>query len=96
MPVWPALSLDECTALLERLETDWSEFLHDLSDEGLERAFDYVNSKGVAWSSTVADTLMHLIIHAAYHRGQIALRIRLGGEDPPYTDFIQVTREGLI
>ena len=96
MPVWPTLTLDECTTLLERLEADWSRFLDDLSNEGLEHTFDYVNSKGIAWSSTVADALMHLIVHAAYHRGQIALRIRLRGDDPPYTDFIQVTRQGLL
>lgn len=96
MPVWPTLTVDECHALLERLEMDWSNFLDDLSDDALDRAFSYVNSKGVPWTSIVADTLTHLITHSCYHRGQIALTIRHGGDDPPYTDFIQATRQGLI
>lgn len=96
LPVWPEMSLGECRTLLSQLQSDWKTYLDGLSDEMLDTSFAYVNSKGEPWRSTISDTLTHLITHSCYHRGQIAQRIRLAGEDPPYTDFIHVTRGGLL
>lgn len=96
MPVWPTLSAHDCRRLLEELENDWSMFLDGLSEERLSTTFDYVNTKGQAWTSSVSDTLTHLITHSCYHRGQIALRMREAGIEPAYTDFIQATRRGLL
>jgi uncharacterized damage-inducible protein DinB len=44
----------------------------------------------------VEDVLTHVLLHSAYHRGQIASQMRAGGEEPAYTDFIHATRQGLI
>jgi len=44
----------------------------------------------------VADVLTHVVLHSAYHRGQIASLIRSGGDAPAYTDFIHAARQGLI
>ena len=96
LPVWPALSKRDCIRLLSELENDWSMFLEGLSEERLAESYEYVNTKGEPWTSTVADTLTHLITHSCYHRGQIALRMREAGQDPPYTDFIDATRRNLI
>lgn len=96
MPVWPTLAVEECSALLVVLETEWSMYLNSLTDERLSDSYDYVNTSGDAWSSTVADTLTHLLTHSCYHRGQIAQSMRIEGQDPPYTDFIQATRQHLI
>lgn len=96
MPVWPELTMDACIHLLEELEAEWREYLDGMSDEALERRFRYVNSKGQSWTSTVSDTLTHLITHAGYHRGQIALRMRQAGDAPAYTDFIHAARNNLL
>ena len=42
------------------------------------------------------DILTHVLLHSAYHRGQIASQVRAGGEQPAYTDFIHAVRQGLI
>ena len=39
---------------------------------------------------------MHVLMHSAYHRGQIALEMRAAGMEPAYTDFIQAVRQGLV
>jgi uncharacterized damage-inducible protein DinB len=44
----------------------------------------------------VQDVLTHVVLHSAYHRGQIASQMRAGGEQPAYTDFIHAARQGLI
>ena len=35
---------------------------------------------------------MHVTMHSAYHRGQIAMVLRDSGVAPPYTDYIQAVR----
>ena len=44
----------------------------------------------------MADILSHVVLHASYHRGQIASAMREAGGTPAYTDFIHAVRSGLI
>jgi uncharacterized damage-inducible protein DinB len=91
--VWPDLSLDECETQLNELVPQWQRVL--AADEP-RRNINYTNSKGERWSSTVDDVLMHVIIHGAYHRGQIATIVRTSGTTPAYTDYIHCIRQGFI
>jgi uncharacterized damage-inducible protein DinB len=43
---------------------------------------------GPVGPSTLAETLLQVVMHSSYHRGQVATRIRELGGDPPLTDFI--------
>jgi uncharacterized damage-inducible protein DinB len=38
--------------------------------------------------ATVGDSILQLALHTSYHRGQVALRLREAGGEPPLTDFI--------
>jgi uncharacterized damage-inducible protein DinB len=44
----------------------------------------------------VEEILTHVVIHSAYHRGQIASDVRAAGGVPAYTDYIHAVRQGLI
>ena len=96
LPVWPAIGIDQCQARLDQLVESWREFLHEISADGLSREVAYKNSKGEPWSSTVKDILTHVLLHSAYHRGQIASQMRAAGSTPAYTDFIHAVRQGMI
>lgn len=96
LPVWPEFSLDQCEAQIADLAQLWRELLAHLSAAELSENITYRNSKGDPWTSTLQDILTHVVMHSAYHRGQIASHVRAGGEQPAYTDFIQATRQGLI
>lgn len=96
MPVWPALSFKECDALADEIAEAWSAYFANLAPDGLFEVIDYKNSKGEAWQSRVEDVLMHVILHSAYHRGQIAMEMRASGMEPAYTDFIHAVRQGLV
>jgi uncharacterized damage-inducible protein DinB len=39
---------------------------------------------------------MQVIMHSAYHRGQIASDMRAAGFTPAYTDFIHAIRQGFV
>jgi uncharacterized damage-inducible protein DinB len=43
---------------------------------------------GSVGPATVGDSILQLALHTSYHRGQVALRLREAGGEPPLTDFI--------
>src|SRR5580704_4273559 len=96
LPVWPDFSIDQCEAQIADLARLWHEYLAQLSVAKLAEKVSYKNSKGEPWTNTVVDVLTHVILHSAYHRGQIASQVRAAGEQPAYTDFIHAARQGLI
>jgi uncharacterized damage-inducible protein DinB len=96
LPVWPDFSLDQCESQISELASLWLEYFEHLSSGALSQSVAYKNSKGEAWTSTVEDILTHVVLHSAYHRGQIASHMRAAGEQPAYTDFIHPIRQGLI
>ena len=95
-PVWPDFSLEQCALEVAELPGRWKTYLGSLKEDGLTRGLTYKNSKGESWTSQRQDILMHVIMHSAYHRGQIAADIRAAGFPPPYTDFIHGVRQGFV
>lgn len=94
LPVWPALPLARSAALVEDVAEAWDGYLRSLTTAQLGEAVAYTNTKGQSWSNTVGDVLHHMVMHSAYHRGQIAREMRAAGCEPAYTDFIEAVRRG--
>ena len=94
LPVWPELDVEACGERLDELSRLWPEYLDD--DPDASEKIPYTNSKGEAWTNTVEEILTHVVIHSAYHRGQIASDVRASGGVPAYTDYIHAVRQGLI
>jgi uncharacterized damage-inducible protein DinB len=92
LPAWPDLTLERCEARLRQISRGLGEALIGSGT----RTVAYTNSKGEAWTSTVEDILIHVTIHSAYHRGQIASDLRAAGLEPAYTDYIHAVRQGAI
>ncbi|MFN0242562.1 MAG: DinB family protein [Planctomycetota bacterium] len=95
-PVWPALTLAECQSDIESLARTWTEYFATLDDAALDATIAYTNSRGERFTSRVEDVLMHVVLHGAHHRGQIASGLRAEGAEPPYIDFIHAVREGYV
>jgi uncharacterized damage-inducible protein DinB len=96
MPVWPTATLAECAALADDMKERWANYLGECPIPGFDQEVEYRNTKGEKWSSRVEDILTHVLMHSAYHRGQIALQLRAAGAEPAYTDFIHGVRQGLV
>jgi uncharacterized damage-inducible protein DinB len=96
LPVWPEFSRDQCGAQIAELARLWREYFAQLSFPELYGQIVYKNSKGEPWTSSVQDVLTHVVLHSAYHRGQIASLMRAGGGTPASTDFIHAVRLGLV
>jgi uncharacterized damage-inducible protein DinB len=96
VPVWPEPDLAQCEAQAAKLGGQWLEFLDLITAGDVSQSISYKNSKGEQWTSTIVDILTHVVMHSAYHRGQIASHMRANGQTPAYTDFIHGVRQGLV
>ncbi len=96
LPVWPAFALEQCAVEVDQLPGRWKSYLTSLGETGLSGAITYKNTKGEAFTSQKQDILLHVVMHSAYHRGQIAADMRAAGLTPPYTDFIHAVRRGFV
>lgn len=94
MAVWPQLSAPEILREIKELRPAWDSYLAKLTSDHLEDDVAYTNSKGEHYRSALSDILMHVAMHSAYHRGQIAADMRASGLEPVYTDFIHAVRQG--
>ena len=69
-------------------------FVQNLEHEALSRivsfpwAEEVVRRLGSAGPAILGESVLQVVLHSTYHRGQIATRVRELGGDPPLTDFI--------
>lgn len=96
VPVWPTLELKQCQQEASDLTSRWHEYLDLITAGDVSQTISYKNSKGEAWTSSIVDVLTHVVMHSAYHRGQIASHMRESGQTPAYTDFIHGVRQGFV
>jgi uncharacterized damage-inducible protein DinB len=89
---WAGETVADCEKLFAENQRIFINFFADLSEEKLDATFHYKNSRGAAFENTVREALTHVFLHSVYHRGQVAQAVRLAGQAPPYTDFIQFLR----
>ncbi|HKO98366.1 MAG TPA: DinB family protein [Pyrinomonadaceae bacterium] len=89
------ISLEELPAELADMETNWSNYLARLNDEGLARVFEYESYEGDRFRNTVEEILTQMFGHSWYHRGQIAQLLRSNGAQPAVTDFVFWCRQPL-
>jgi uncharacterized damage-inducible protein DinB len=90
---WPDLSLDECADLSTQTKERFEKLLARFDDEGLGMKAAYKTSEGVLHSNTFREILTHVLFHSAIHRGNIILKLREEGIEPPQTDYIIYLRE---
>jgi len=89
------VSLRDLSARVEKMQTEWSEYLEGLTEQDLSRVFTYQSLEGPRFRNTVEDILTQLFGHSWHHRGQIALLLRSLGVRPAVTDFVFWTRESV-
>ncbi len=65
-----------------------SAFVSSLTAEELRRPLAYVNTTGERWQYPLWQTLLHVVNHGTYHRGQVTTMLRQLGAEPVATDLL--------
>jgi uncharacterized damage-inducible protein DinB len=92
--VWPDLSLDECELVARENAAELHRVVDGMAESDRARPIVYRNTAGKEFTTGLEDILLHVALHGAYHRGQVAALLREGGDEPQATDYIVFTREG--
>jgi uncharacterized damage-inducible protein DinB len=89
---WPERSIEECESLNQ---TNSDRFRKELNhgETGLDKVINYKNSRGEPNSNTLRELITHVLIHSAIHRGNIIIKLREAGFEPPQTDNLIYLRE---
>ena len=90
---WSDLSLDECEQLIEKTTDNYKRLLSDADESLLEHVVPYKTSKGVPQENTYRELLTHVLFHSSIHRGNIVLKMREEGFEPPKVDYILYLRD---
>ncbi len=96
LPVWPDLDLATCAMELADISQKWEAFLRTRTPDGLRARVTYASPQNESWTNAVEDILMHVVVHSAHHRGQIAAELREAGATPRNTDFVYAIGAGVL
>lgn len=72
----------------------WVEWVNSSSEMMLKQEYSFQNSKNELFKQAICETVMHIINHSTYHRGQLVTMMRtLGIKTIPQTDFMVFVRK---
>ena len=91
-PVWEEYKLSELSTMTEESSNNWNDYMGEHKLETFEEMIFYSNSEGKKFESTIREIIAHMLLHSAYHRGQIARSLRDKGGEPASTDYILYAR----
>jgi uncharacterized damage-inducible protein DinB len=89
--LFQARTLDECEILMQQNLDGWKTFLAHKTNDDLSQTIEFMG----AWEAIpqkrimiIEDTLIHIINHSSYHRGQIVASIKGKIADLPQSTYI--------
>ncbi len=93
MPVWPEFTLSQLESAGAAVDAAMAHYFHGLQQGTLNEMFSYTNSAGLAFTTPLAEILVHVLTHGQYHRGKVNVALRAAGITPVGVDYIAWQRE---
>lgn len=90
---FPRLSIEECGQLARETSGNYEKLLRRFDEDGLDLYTRYKTSEGVEHENNFRELLTHVLFHSSIHRGNIILKLREDGFEPPKIDYIIYLRE---
>jgi uncharacterized damage-inducible protein DinB len=90
---WPELTIDDCGTLAREVAEAYEKLLRRFEEDGLDVRAKYRSSEGTQYENTFRELLTHVLFHSSIHRGNIILKFREDGFEPPKIDYIIYLRE---
>jgi uncharacterized damage-inducible protein DinB len=95
----PGADFPDLAAIADRwrtVEQGVRELLAGLNDETLALPLHYTSSRGIACSYPLWRSMVHVINHQTYHRGQVTMFLRQLGVPAPALDLLVADDAGLF
>jgi uncharacterized damage-inducible protein DinB len=90
--VWPTMEMPQVREFVRALHAGYAGYLARLDAAALAEMVPYTNSAGLSFETSVQDILLHVSLHAQYHRGRVNLLLRGAGLAPAPADYITFVR----
>lgn len=81
-------TLDDVARVLAEAHARFDRLVPELTPERLASTWTYQNLRGQTCRVPFWAVPRHVVNHASYHRGQVAVKLKRLGLEPPGTDFI--------
>ena len=91
---WLDMTLEQSSWLARSTQANYARLLEGRDESILGKTASYKTSEGVAYENTYHELLTHVLFHSSIHRGNIILKMREEGFEPPKIDYIIYLREG--
>lgn len=82
------LTLKEIRRAYEDSQRAYSEFAESLTEEGLDRALSYTDTRGVAQERVLWQMMLHVVNHGTHHRAETAMLLTSLGRPPRQLDYL--------
>ncbi len=95
-PPGPAAGLETLRQAYDESHRGLRAFVWSLTEDGLDRVFDYVDTEGNAQRAPLGITMLHVVNHGTHHRAETALLLTALGKPPRQLDygFFELERAG--
>lgn len=91
--LFPAnVDVNSLFSMADKMNSLWNDYFTRLDEIELNRVFEYESTEGLWYTNKVEELLTQLFGHSWYHRGQIAMLVRMIGGTPAETDFVYSKR----
>jgi uncharacterized damage-inducible protein DinB len=91
--LWTVLTIQESADLLRDTDRRWGVYLNEIQEKDLDQTVRFTNTQGKPQEDPLRDVLMHLSIHTSHLRGQLCVKVRATGIQPPTLDPILWARD---
>ncbi|HUR97785.1 MAG TPA: DinB family protein [Pyrinomonadaceae bacterium] len=89
---WPELDLAACRRVAGVTNDNYNRLIAVADETALNQIVKYNTSEGVPHENSIRDLLTHVLLHSSIHRGNIVLKMREEGLEPPKIDYILYLR----
>lgn len=93
MEAFSASDLTDLRSKWSTVQTEFRAWIDRLPDAQWEGALEYRLMNGQERRSPIFETMLHVVNHGTYHRGQIVTMLRQIGAQPVSTDFVRFVWE---
>ena len=93
MDLFPvSVDVNSLSPITDKMHSLWNDYFTKLDEKELNRVFEYKSTEGLWYTNKIEELLTQLFGHSWYHRGQIAMLIRMVGGTPAETDYVYSKR----